>query len=149
MSIGGWQVVLSGVQDAGLTSAGVGGLCQSCGPGQSDKERRGTQSSNFVHLKNIYLKNLSIIFNVLVGGHGNQRTTLLSQVFPSIFTCVPGIELGLSDLQSKCFYLEMFYQLSQVLKALHDFCLCIELEPLCCSIQAAALTVFSLFQSFF
>lgn len=42
MSIGGWQVVLSGVQDAGLTSAGVGGLCQSCRPGQSDKERRGT-----------------------------------------------------------------------------------------------------------
>lgn len=86
---------------------------------------------------------------MLVGEHGNQRTTILSQVFPSIFTCVPGIELSLSDLQSKCFYLEMFYQLSQVLKALHDLCLCIESEPLCCPIQAAALTVFSVFQPFF
>lgn len=83
---------------------------------------------NFVHLKNIF-KKLSTIFNVLVDGHGNQRTTILSQVSPSIFTCVPGIELSLSGLQSKCFYLEMFYQLSQVLKVLYDLWFCVELEP--------------------
>lgn len=56
MGIGGWQVVLSGVQDAGLASAGVRGFCQSCMTEQSNKERRGTWGSSFVHLKNIYLK---------------------------------------------------------------------------------------------
>lgn len=40
-------------------------------------------------------------------GHG---VTLWCQFFPSLFACVPGMEVRPSDLPDKCFFLQLSHQ---------------------------------------